>query len=121
MVDCVGKELSIGDKVVCADMKYADLLIGEIIGFTPKKARVLYRRSEYGEAYGVKGQKEQLKESYQIFKFVEVEHGQWEAAGFDGHGDYKECCSNCKAWSVGADKLYCPVCGAKMDGGNEDG
>ena len=72
MVDCVGKELSIGDKVVCADMKYADLLIGEIVGFTPKKARVSYKRSEYGEAYGVKGQKEQLKESYQIFKYEEV-------------------------------------------------
>ena len=72
MVDCVGKELSVGDKVVCADMKYADLLIGEIVGFTPKKARVAYKRSEYGEAYGVKGQKEQLKESYQIFKYEEV-------------------------------------------------
>lgn len=46
---------------------------------------------------------------------VPVEHGRWEAAGFDGHGDYKECCSNCKTWSVGADKLYCPTCGAKMD------
>ena len=72
MVDCVGRELKIGDKVVCADMKYADLLIGEIVGFTPKKARVLYKRSEYGEAYGVKGQKEQLKEAYQIFKYEEV-------------------------------------------------
>ena len=72
MVDCVGKELSIGDKVVCADMKYADLLIGEIVGFTPKKARVAYKISKYGEAYGVKGQKEQLKESYQIFKYEEV-------------------------------------------------
>ena len=72
MVDCVGKELNIGDKVVCSDMKYADLLIGEIVGFTPKKARVQYKRSEYGEAYGVKGQKEQLKEPYQIFKYEEV-------------------------------------------------
>ena len=72
MVDCVGKELSIGDKVICADMQYADLLIGEIVGFTPKKARVAYKRSEYGEAYGVKGRKEQLKESYQIFKYEEV-------------------------------------------------
>lgn len=72
MVDCVGRELKIGDKVVCADMKYADLLIGEIVGFTQKKARVLYKRSEYGEAYGVKGQKEQLKEAYQIFKYEEV-------------------------------------------------
>lgn len=52
---------------------------------------------------------------------VEVVHGQWEAAGFDGHGDYKECCSNCKAWSIGSDKLFCPVCGAEMDGGADDG
>lgn len=69
MKDCVGKELKIGDKVVCSDMKYADLLIGEIIGFTPKKARVRYQRSEYGSAYGVLGQHEQLKEEYQIFKY----------------------------------------------------
>ena len=52
---------------------------------------------------------------------LEVVHARWEAAGFDGHGDYKECCSNCATWSVGDDKLYCPCCGAKMDGGNEDG
>ena len=76
MTDCVGKELSVGDKVVCADMKYADLLIGEIIGFTPKKARVRYQRSAYGEAYGAT-QKEQLKETYQIFKYEEVRHGEW--------------------------------------------
>ena len=43
MLDCVGKRLNIGDKVVCSDMRYADLLIGEIIGFTPKKARVRIR------------------------------------------------------------------------------
>lgn len=47
---------------------------------------------------------------------VEVVHGRWVEAGFDGHGDYKECCSNCATWSVGDDKLYCPCCGAKMDG-----
>lgn len=46
---------------------------------------------------------------------VNVVHGRWEEAGFDGHGDYKECCSNCKSWTIGEDKLYCPVCGAKMD------
>ena len=72
MVDCVGKELKIGDKVICSDMNYADLLIGEIIGFTPKKARVRYHRSEDSEAYGFSGKKEQLKESYQIFKYEEV-------------------------------------------------
>ena len=44
---------------------------------------------------------------------IEVAHGHWEAAGFDGHGDYKECCSECKSWSIGRDKEYCPVCGAK--------
>ena len=65
MVDCAGKELKIGDKVVCSDMRYADLLIGEIIDFTPKKARVRYVRSEYQYL----SQKEQLKESYQIFKY----------------------------------------------------
>ena len=95
MVDCVGKELKIGDKVVCADMRYADLLIGEIVGFTPKKARVAYKRSEYGEAYGVKGQKEQLKESYQIFKYEEVVR-----------------CKDCKHWTKDGngycdDERYC--------------
>ena len=84
MVDCAGKELKIGDKVICSDMRYADLLIGEIVGFTPKKARVQYKRSEYGEAYGVKGQKEQLKESYQIFKYEEPVR-----------------CKDCKNWEDG--------------------
>ena len=80
MVDCVGKELKIGDKVICSDMNYADLLIGEVIGFTPKKARVRYHRSEYNGAYGM-GKKEQLKESYQIFKYEEVVR-----------------CKDCKQW-----------------------
>ena len=129
MVDCVGKELSIGDKVVCSDMRYADLLIGEIVGFTPKKARVRYTRSEYGEAYGVKGQKEQLKESYQIFKYKEVKEAYWQHRG--KHNDYIWAeCSNCgfreENWKVvemGASdtdyiavKLpYCPECGSHMN------
>jgi hypothetical protein len=69
MVDCVGKELKIGDKVVCSDMLYADLLIGEIIDFTPKKARVRYTRSEHQSL----PPHEQLKESYQIFKYSDSE------------------------------------------------
>lgn len=56
------------------------------------------------------------KQAKNFSDFAPVVHGRWEEAGFDGHGDYKECCSNCKAWSIGVDKLYCPVCGAKMDG-----
>ena len=70
MKDCIGKELSIGDKVVCSDMRYADLLIGEIIGFTPKKARVRYARSEYHDY----GKREQLKETYQMFKYADADH-----------------------------------------------
>lgn len=65
MKDCVGKEISLGDKVVCSDMRYADLLIGEVIGFTPKKARIRYSRSEHLDME----KSEQLKESYQIFVY----------------------------------------------------
>jgi hypothetical protein len=68
MVDCVGKELKIGDKVICSDMNYADLLIGEIIGFTPKKIRVKYHRSIDGFDF----RKDQLKHPYQVFKYEEV-------------------------------------------------
>lgn len=68
MVDCVGKELKIGDKVICSDMKYADLLIGEVIGFTPKKIRVKYHRSINGFDF----RKDQLKHPYQVFKYEEV-------------------------------------------------
>ena len=65
MVDCVGNKLFIGDKVVCSDAIYADLLIGEIIGFTPRKAKIRYVRS--GENNQIL--REQNKESYQIFKY----------------------------------------------------
>ena len=129
MLDCVCKELQIGDKVVCADRQYADLLIGEIIGFTPKKARVRYQRSEYGDAYGVHGQNEQLKESYQIFKYEEVKEAYWKHRG--AHNDYIWAeCSNCgfreENWKVvklgksDTDYVdvkwsYCPKCGSIMD------
>lgn len=68
MTDCVGKEINVGDKVICADSRYADLLIGEVIKLTPQKAWVRYHRSEYGKQYI----NEKLKESYQVFKYVEV-------------------------------------------------
>ena len=68
MVDCVGKELKIGDKVICSDMNYADLLLGEVIGFTPKKIRVKYHRSIDGFDF----RKDQLKHPYQVFKYEEV-------------------------------------------------
>lgn len=62
MKDCIGNELKIGDKIVAADMRYADLLIGEIVGFTPKKARISYVRSSWQD----ERTETQLKESYQI-------------------------------------------------------
>jgi hypothetical protein len=77
MTDCVGKELNVGDKVICADSRYADLLIGEVVKLTPKKAWVRYHRSEYGKQYT----NEKLKESFQIFKYVEVVR-----------------CKDCKKW-----------------------
>lgn len=49
---------------------------------------------------------------------VEVVHGRWIDAR-EYCGDYM--CSNCDAL-YGTNKFkYCPNCGAKMDGGNEDG
>jgi hypothetical protein len=68
MVDCVGNELKVGDKVICSDMNYADLLIGEVIGFTPKKIRIKYHRSIDGFDF----RKDQLKHPYQVFKYEEV-------------------------------------------------
>ena len=53
------------------------------------------------------------------------ECGHWE----DDHGDYVCCCCHTVftdelVWSVRGENNepnYCPNCGAKMDGGNEDG
>lgn len=67
MIDCCGNELRIGDKIIASDMNYADLLIGEIIEFTPKKARIRYVRSQYQN----KSPQTQLKESYQLCRISE--------------------------------------------------
>lgn len=40
MLDCVGNELQVGDKIVAADGKYAELLLGEVTGFTAQKIRI---------------------------------------------------------------------------------
>ena len=91
MVDCVGKELKIGDKVICSDMNYADLLIGEVIGFTPKKIRVKYHRSINGFDF----RKDQLKHPYQVFKYEEVvrckDCKEWGGVVYGGR---------CKRWSA---------------------
>jgi hypothetical protein len=52
----------------------------------------------------------------------EVVHAYWTGSRFNPMTDeYEEYCSNCCAWSSEYGKPYCPNCGAKMDGGNEDG
>ncbi len=49
---------------------------------------------------------------------VEVVHARWVDVR-EYCGDYM--CSNCKELSRTKTYNYCPDCGAKMDGGNEDG
>ena len=44
-----------------------------------------------------------------------VKHGKWEKKGISIKGIEKEFCSECKTWSYGRNKAYCPNCGAKMD------
>ena len=41
MLDCIGNELSVGDKIIAADGKQAELLVGEVIGFTKQKVKIL--------------------------------------------------------------------------------
>ena len=53
---------------------------------------------------------------------VEVVHGRWEKRKIIDWVGTKICfrCTECKThWDVNTN--YCPNCGAKMDGGNEDG
>ena len=64
MFDCVGKELQVGDKIVAADGKYAELLLGNFTGFTAKKIKiscVLASRQEDKQI-------EFLKYPWQVFK-----------------------------------------------------
>lgn len=57
-------------------------------------------------------------------KYVPVVQGRWEYHGGDDDLGLYGFCSNCQAnWDeeVMEKFRYCPLCGAKMDGGNEDG
>lgn len=52
---------------------------------------------------------------------VVVVHGRWEPWAIQPNGFIGSyCCTACKKVSITASD-YCPNCGAKMDGGNEDG
>lgn len=52
-----------------------------------------------------------------------VMHGRWSDAGFGElpkHAPYGWACSACGGISFNNEYIYCPNCGAKMDGGNEN-
>ena len=41
-------------------------------------------------------------------------HGRWEKKSISIKGIEKEFCSECKTWSYGRNKAFCPNCGADM-------
>lgn len=53
-----------------------------------------------------------------------VVHGRWSDAGFGElpkHAPYGWACSACGGISFNNEYIYCPNCGAKMDGERKDG
>lgn len=53
---------------------------------------------------------------------VEVRHGRWNEVEHGENGVLCEC-STCKEWMLfyyGFDANFCPNCGAKMDGGQDE-
>jgi hypothetical protein len=114
MVDCVGKELKIGDKVICSDMNYADLLLGEVIGFTPKKIRVKYHRSISGFDF----RKDQLKHPYQVFKYEEVVRCK-DCKQSEKFGGQLFCRRWGADWHAVSEKAFCYY-GEKREGENEN-
>lgn len=59
---------------------------------------------------------------------AEVKHGKWEGKQLDNFKKYQVACSNCgwigienyDSYNDPSDFNYCPNCGAKMDGGEDD-
>ena len=51
-----------------------------------------------------------------------VVHGRWSIGRFNREtGNYEEQCTRCRNFSKEYSKPYCPNCGAKMDGGADNG
>lgn len=50
---------------------------------------------------------------------VEVVHGRWISIGGNRYTRISQCSNCCAKYDFMSN--YCPNCGAKMDGGNEDG
>ena len=60
------------------------------------------------------------KNGYEKGKQDAVKHGRWVNPYINRYGHPCHCCSECGFKASHQDKNYCPNCGAKMDGGNED-
>lgn len=64
MKDYLGNELKIGDEVIATNIHFADLIIGKIIRFTPKKVEIECIKSRHRNLIHEK----QLKEPYQLYR-----------------------------------------------------
>lgn len=60
-------------------------------------------------------------ESVPAADVVPVVHGRWGTGRFNLEtGNYEEQCTRCRNFSKEYGKPYCPNCGAKMDGGEDN-
>lgn len=65
MRDCVGKELFIGDKIIAADGKNAELLLGHVIRLTNQKIKISYVRGSNQQ----EEPQQATKYPWQVFKY----------------------------------------------------
>lgn len=64
----------------------------------------------------------EIIESVPAADVVPVVHGRWGTGRFNLEtGNYEEQCTRCRNFSKEYSKPYCPNCGAKMDGGADNG
>ncbi|MBQ3529552.1 MAG: hypothetical protein IJA47_03560 [Oscillospiraceae bacterium] len=92
----------------------ADALLGELDKF----ANPMPNKSGYDFLCGVATIITEIENAPAV-DAVEVVHGKWISADYKPH-IYRKCSKCGQRITVGKESNYCPNCGAKMDGGNED-
>ncbi len=113
MYDCVGNELHIGDKVVCSDGYYSELLLGTVIKFTDKMivcevVRSLNQKGDYFET---------RKYPYQVhlvqYTKIALKDTFINESADSPYIDYY--CTTCgNKDTVCKDDNFCSMCGAKF-------
>ena len=97
----------------------------ECIHFNPcnMHSKIIVEKPTEGNDWGLHNKIEnECKYFTPTADVVEVKHGEWVGGKFNDYsGEYEEQCSNCKKYSREYARPYCPNCGAKMDGGADDG